>query len=306
MLSVACATGEEPYSIAMRLLEAGLPPGSFSVRAGDISAASLAVAREGAFSRNSFRTGFDEARFGKFFEALPGGRRRVVDDIRGLVEFRAINLVDRSGELPASDVIFCRNALIYFADGTRRDVLARLGLALAGDGMLFLGPVEPPVALECGFASAGLPMAFACVKAGSPPELRAAPVPPPRCRPARPAGRRKPEGLPPRAPAAPVPLPPPEADSLEAARALADSGKEAQAGEMLDRLAASLSPTPGLFCLRGVVSDALGRSDLAEASYRKALFLDPGHAESLAHLALLLDLAGRPSDPLRRRALQSR
>lgn len=78
------------------------------------------------------------------------------------------------------------------------------------------------------------------------------------------------------------------------------------AADMLDRLAASLPPTPDLFCLRGVVSDALGRSDLAEASYRKALYLDPGHSESLAQLALLLDLSGRPSHHLRRRALASR
>ena len=60
---------------------------------------------------------------------------------------------------------------------------------------------------------------------------------------------------------------------------------------MLDRLAASADPD--FFCLRGVVSGALGRGDLAEADYRKALYLDPSHREALAHLTLLLELAGR-------------
>ena len=71
---------------------------------------------------------------------------------------------------------------------------------------------------------------------------------------------------------------------------------------MLDRLPASADPD--FFCLRGVVSGALGRSDLAEAYYRKALYLDPSHHESLTHLSLLLELDGRAaaSAPLRRRA----
>jgi chemotaxis protein methyltransferase WspC len=73
---------------------------------------------------------------------------------------------------------------------------------------------------------------------------------------------------------------------------------------MLDRLSASVDPTPDLFCLRGVVSDALGLGDLAEKYYRKALYLDPSHRESLAHLALFLELNGRTeaAGRLRRRA----
>ena len=65
VLSLPCATGEEPFSIAMCLLEAGLA--RFKVRAGDISENSLAIAREATYRRNSFRTGFDESRFGKYF-----------------------------------------------------------------------------------------------------------------------------------------------------------------------------------------------------------------------------------------------
>ncbi len=306
ILSLPCATGEEPFSIAMRLLETGLAPGRFKIKAGDISENSLAVARTATYRRNSFRTGFDEARFGKYFEDLRGGTRRVSDEVRDRVDFQMMNLADPSALLPQSDVIFCRNALIYFSGETQLAVVGRLGAVLGDDGLLFLGPVEPPVALQCGFATAGFPMAFACVKKTGDLELPALPhVRAPR-RPARSSQANK-KPAPPSRPAsavrppAVVPVEIPE-DSLEAARSLADAGKEESAAAILDRLAPSVDPD--FFCLRGVVSGALGRSDLAEAYYRKALYLDPSHQEALAHLTLLLELGGRSTAAaqLRRRA----
>jgi chemotaxis protein methyltransferase WspC len=95
--------------------------------------------------------------------------------------------------------------------------------------------------------------------------------------------------------------PPP--DALEAARALADAGDEWAAADLLDDVAATAHPTSELFCLRGVVSEALGLGDVAEAYYRKALYLDPTHFETLAHLSLLLQMDGRASaaNRLRRR-----
>ena len=305
ILSLPCATGEEPFSIAMRLLEDGLE--NFKIRAGDISEVSLAAARTATYRRNSFRSGFDEPRFGKYFENLRGGVRRVSDEVRAMVDFQMINLADPAAMLPQSDVIFCRNTLIYFSGETQRAVLARLGAVLSDDGLLFLGPVEPPVALQCGFATAGLPMAFACVKNAAATE--SLPLPnrrptdprrPTRSRPVLPKKTAPPF----RAASAsrlPVTVEPP-GDSLEAARALADVGEEESAAAMLDRLSASADPD--FFCLRGVVSGALGRTDLAETYYRKALYLDPSHHEVLSHLTLLLELDGRTTAAaqLRRRA----
>jgi chemotaxis protein methyltransferase WspC len=75
---------------------------------------------------------------------------------------------------------------------------------------------------------------------------------------------------------------------------------------MLDALTTSETPSSELFCMRGLVSEALGRQELAETFYRKALYLDPAHYESLAHLAELLELQNRSAAaaPLRRRANQ--
>lgn len=303
VLSLPCATGEEPYSLAMCLLEAGLAPAQFSIRAGDISHLSLAHARAAEYRRNSFRAGFDEARFGKYFDPLGDDHRRVAARVRELVDFERMNLVRPATPLPPSQVIFCRNALIYFDPETQRAALANLRAALSADGMLFLGPVEPPVALQCGFGSAGLPMAFACVK--QPDEspravLRPAPVPARRS-PLVTTATPRPQAVVPLRQPLPVPVP---LGSLEQARALADAGNAVAAAAMLDDMAATAVPEPEYFCLRGVVSEALGCRELAEACYRKALYLDPAHYETLAHLAALLEVLGRSESAaqLRRRA----
>ena len=303
ILSLPCATGEEPYSLAMWLAEAGA--GRFRILAGDISERSLATARAACYRRNSFRSGFDEERFGKYFEQVGDGSRRVCGAIRSMVDFESMNLAGPQTPIPPADVIFCRNALIYFGVPAQIEALARLHAALSDDGILFLGPVEPPLALQCGFVSAGFPMAFACLKGPAKSEEPAPamlPSPGPR-------RVRKPSRLP-APPAVPACEPDPfhrdlpAADSLESARALADAGDMDAAAGMLDRLAATSGPTPGLFYLRGVLSEALGRADLAEAAYRKALYLDPAHHESLAQLSLLLELGGRAevAARMRRRA----
>ena len=87
---------------------------------------------------------------------------------------------------------------------------------------------------------------------------------------------------------------------------LADTGNEAAAADVLERLALAEPPSADFFCLRGVVSDALGQGELAGGYYRKALYLDPAHAEALAHFALLCALQGRhtAAAQLRRRANQ--
>ena len=325
VLSLPCASGEEPYSIAMCLLEAGLAPDRFQILAGDISRECLAKARAAAYGRNSFRAGFDESRFGQYFADGRQGTRKVREDICRMVEFDEMNLAGPASEIPPSDVIFCRNALIYFGSETQLAVVSRLGDALSDDGILFLGPVEPPIAMRCGFGEAGFPMSFACVKSashhpkppattsrlrpvaaqaklfalqkngatGGPPDTASSSgmgILPMRDLPSkgkmpRPQFSAKMTALsgPPAAPA----------DSINLARALADSGDAEGADAILARLADASSPTAELFCLRGVVSEVLGRGALAEAFYRKALYLDPSHYESLAHLSTLLELDGR-------------
>jgi chemotaxis protein methyltransferase WspC len=165
VLSLPCSSGEEPYSIAMALLNAGVSPERFEVGAIDISLRALARARRGVYGRNSFRGkdfGFREHYFKPCKEGFI-----LNPAVRGLVRFSQGNLLG-PGSLAGKatyDFIFCRNLLIYFDRPTQQKALVRIGELLTPTGVLFVGPAEQPLVMEHGFLPANIPMAFACRKA---------------------------------------------------------------------------------------------------------------------------------------------
>lgn len=307
ILSLPCATGEEPYSIAMHLLEAGIPPSRFIIQAGDIGSQFLEKAEQAVYGKNSFRESFDGSRFEKYFSIRPDGRKELRQSVRDLVHFQFMNLT--KGDLPASDVIFCRNALIYFHAEAQQKILQRLHATLADDGIIFFGPVEPPLALRNGFSPVSYPMAFACEKAKAlhpetPVQTRETARKtgrkiriPAKKKPA-PAQSSKPVFA---APHANNPAEPP--DSPEQVRELADRGALNEAANMLARLTSGESLSAELYCLSGTICEARGQTDAAEQFYRKAIYLEPNHTEALMHLGLLLEISGRRSAavPLRQR-----
>ncbi len=142
--SAGCSTGEEAYTIAMLISESGLFEGwDIEVLGSDINRRVLQTARRGVYRRNSFRATSDY-HLQKYFEPVPEGCYRVKDDVRRLVTFCYINLLDpgRSGFLGRMDVIFCRNVLIYFDIPSRRKVVQGLYDALNDGGYLLLGHAE--------------------------------------------------------------------------------------------------------------------------------------------------------------------
>lgn len=164
VLSVPCASGEEPYSLAMALREAGLPPERFAIEGIDISCHALERAEHGVYRKRSFREQ-DIAFRDRYFREVEGGY--LLDAaIREKVCFHPANLLgdDFTTRRAAYDFIFCRNLLIYFDRATHRRAFDRLNDLLAPAGALFVGPAEMPLAIENGFVSAELPMAFACRK----------------------------------------------------------------------------------------------------------------------------------------------
>lgn len=294
LLSLPCATGEEPYSMALTLLDAGVAPARFIIDAVDISGHALALARRAEYGRNAFR-GIDPLLRDRHFTGA-GERWRPSDAVRGQVRLRHGNLLGGDplpGE-PPYDIVFCRNVLIYFDRPTQQRALAMLKRLLKPDGLLFVGPSETALLLRDDFHSLKLPLAFAFRRgpaaAAAPPVVPRATALPPRPRPA---------GPPPRVPPRPAPPPaaraihPPAADPLAAAARLADAGRFDEAERLCGEHLRAQPESAAALHLLGLVHDARGDVERAGDCYRKALYLDPQHREALLHLALLLEQQGR-------------
>lgn len=292
LLSVPCATGEEPYSMAMAMLDAGFPSSALRIDAVDISIRALARAQGAVYGRNSFR-GSDLAFRDRHFVATAGGHSPA-DAVRRSVQFRHGNLLD--GLVAGADlydVIFCRNVLIYFDRATQDRALAVLNRLLVPRGWLFVGPSETALLSDHGFISAKLPLAFAFRKGpvpGSVIKLRASPPPSRPVRASAPAAAA-PHAVRPRA-APPATARAEAATGIERARRLADQGHLAEAAAHCEAHLREHGPTAEAFNLLGLVRDASGKTEDAADQYRKALYLDPNLHEALTHLALLLQKQG--------------
>lgn len=152
--SAACATGEEPLSLAMLLADAGLLA-RVDLIASDISAESLSRARAGRFGARALRDVDALPAAARFLARTPEGALQVPEAIRAQVEWRKVNLADAQqvARLPTCDAILCRNVLIYFSDATATRVVTSLADRLRPGGALFVGISESLLrfgtSLEC-------------------------------------------------------------------------------------------------------------------------------------------------------------
>lgn len=145
--SAACSTGQEPYSLAILLREyfPHLEGWQIRILASDVSGAALERARAGRYSQLEINRGMPSHLLVRYFHR-EGLNWHVSKDIRQMVEFREVNLVESWPALPAMDVVFLRNVLIYFDDKLRRQVLERVARQLEPDGCLFVGGAETMIA----------------------------------------------------------------------------------------------------------------------------------------------------------------
>ncbi|MGO1001298.1 CheR family methyltransferase [Lysobacter sp. CA196] len=320
LLSLPCSTGEEPYTMAMCLQDVGFPLERLSIDAVDISERALAKARRGLYGSNSFRGRELQFRERHFVAAERGWQ--LPEAVRSRVDFIQGNVLDVAF-LPGEavyDAIFCRNLLIYFDADTQIRTVAILKRLLRPQGLLFVGPAEAGLILSQGFASAQLPMAFAfrppradgggvsaamlattasalagaaakasTVKAMAKPRPAVRPRPAPVASPAQAAAEGA-EAL------------------LDAAQRLADNGEFDQAAASCQAYLQAQGPSARALYLLGLIHGAKGRNDAAEDYFRKALYMQPQHEETLMHLALLLETRGDAAAGrvLRLRAQRSR
>ena len=300
ILSIPCAGGEEPYSMAMALRDGAVPKQAFSIDAYDLSPGCIERAQAGVYGRNAFRAQ-DVAFRERYFKHVADDAYRIIDALREQVTFRQGNLLqfDTATCSRHYDVIFCRNLLIYFDKPTTRAAIANLSALLADDGMLLAGYAEVPSFCQNGFAPLQFRQAFALKKEATPPAavIQVAALPPTRAlRSVPPASRPAPARAAP-APAArprpvPVQAPQPPADLLAEARRLADRGQLREAGEKCHAHLARVPEAAEAYFMLGMINELAGKMDLADDYWRRCIYLQPDHYEALCHLSLLAERNG--------------
>ncbi|WMD21661.1 protein-glutamate O-methyltransferase CheR [Achromobacter seleniivolatilans] len=313
VLSVPSSTGEEPYSIAMALLDAGVPAPRFHVDAVDISERVIDFARHAVFGRNSFRGDDLAFRERHFTESADGYQLSAL--VKERVRFRQGNLFDSYLLLGVApyDFVFCRNLLIYFDAPTQERAVQVLRRHTREDGVIFVGPAETSLltARRLPAVPAARSFAFFAQALPAPAELPAVSKPivhawtPPRRPVAQTPVARLPVPHAAIAPATPIQAmaPAPAASSLPASaqasqaslrqiETLADQGRVQEALNQCRAYIDIHGASAEALYLSGLLQDAAGDARQAQAAYRKALYLEPGHREALLHLAALVASEG--------------
>lgn len=143
--SMPCSTGEEPYSIAIYLLEhwPGMADADVEIIGSDINSAVLDSAREGLFTDYALRS-TPPAIVAKYFKQVSDTTHRLLPEIREAITFTQVNLSnpDETRSYRGFDIVFCRNLLIYFDSTSRREAVECLYGALNPGGYVFLGHSE--------------------------------------------------------------------------------------------------------------------------------------------------------------------
>jgi chemotaxis protein methyltransferase WspC len=331
ILSAGCSTGEEVYTLAIVLREAGFSPGQFTILGTDAGRRGLDFARTGAYSSRSFRETDPGVTAACDRWHLPDGEdRRVRDELRAGIEFRWANLAQLdflAGEQPF-DVIFCRNVLIYFHEAARRLAVRNMRRLLHPEGVLFSAAAEARIFVEAGFRGMGneCPSAFQCSddSSGETVEVQAAA----RLQAGTPAKPKNSEAItkarsaseesafplhqrtfladrdhgymvPDMVPAsgfndwnAKTPQGALGLDILLAAEQAANDGHLEEADLLCGQVLAEDPASVGAHYLRGVVRQSQGILIEAQRSFEKALYLEPKHYQALVHMMLLADQRG--------------
>ena len=302
-LSIACATGAEPFSIAATALAAGVPADRVDVLAIDPNPDALRQAREGALGRLAAR-GEIPGWAGGSVRVGPDGMPEVAPAVRDRVRFVAGRAPEALPE-PATggfDAVFCRNLAIYLTTEARRTIGARLAELVRPGGLLFLGHAErlTHFGIEDRFAAAdaGHPGAFAAERRSAPQRTAAAPERTHGPRPGPPAAA---ERVPAGRAAAPAPGSATSAVAVRPAsapatvadvRAMADRGDLRDVLDAARRLHDSGNREVALLELLGTLHLALGELTPAEDALRSAVYLEPGNAAALIQLGVLAERRG--------------
>jgi chemotaxis protein methyltransferase CheR len=148
----ACSTGQEPYTVAMVVRDPSVVPAGWTTQiiATDLATNVLERAKLGRYNQFEVNRGLPATLLVKYFQKQ-GTEWQVKDDLRSMIDFKQLNLIEPWPSLPTTDVVFLRNVLIYFDVETKRRILAKVRKLLRPDGYLFLGGAETTLNLDDAF-----------------------------------------------------------------------------------------------------------------------------------------------------------
>ena len=310
LLSVPSSTGEEPYSMAIALLEAGLHPKQFAIDAIDISHRSLAKAKRAVYTKNSFRGDAWTGRERYFQQTAEG--YELCKPVRGLVNFQQGNVMTCLTLIQKKyDIIFCRNLLIYLQSETCSQVLAAIDRLLIPGGLLFVGASDTGKIVADQYASVRQPFTFAYRK--SKPSLpQQAPLNITQLR-QMPSQLITPQTIEsqslgvknysapdteqikesdPSASSKDLSPEPTSSLDLQTVKKLADDGRDAEAITLCNSYLARHPTSAVAYTLLGELYQAHQQNAQAERCFQRAIYLEPTSYEALVHLALLKENQG--------------
>ncbi len=335
-LSLPCSTGEEPYSIAITLLDAGLSEQAIHVDAIDVSGRSLEKARLGLYGAESFRGKDMDFSFRQSFFEAQGEKFQICAALRQIVHFQKGNLLAPAflAKEDPYDVIFCRNVLIYLGAAAKNQAVSLLERLLSVSGIMFVGHAERPAFVGAPFEWIQESGVFACRRAtalqrvagladrqhGKTGKMAAPDVPLPQ-KPVAPYVPTFERRHPSQANVAPaktgstrIEVAPPARVSQERrhapdtmmqtlarARQFADQGQLTEALALCDSVLKTEAAHVHAHFLKGLIYQALRDDRRAEEWFNKAVYLDPNHEDALSYLAALAEFRGDPGKAARLR-----
>lgn len=280
VLTAPCSTGEEPYSIAITLLESGLSTKQFQIDAIDISQVALEKAKRATYTKRAFRgeTAINPA----YFQAVDD-RYQARSHIRQTVQFVRKNLLEPHSLLGQQyHIIFCRNLLIYLDESARSQLIKSLDEALSFSGLLFVGSAETLQISFENYQPISHPAAFAYrkVKPPLPIPLKELLVPSPK----------------------PKPIPLVASSNLEEAKQLLNRGQLIEAAQRCEAHLAVDRTNANAYLLLGKICQELNQPQQAEQAFQKAIYLNPNFYDALIELAVLKEQQGDISTATRLKA----
>ncbi len=318
-----CSTGEEPYSVAMTVLDILPDPGSWSIRilGTDLNEVALRRAARGWYPEQKLAC-VDRQHLRRYFEPEKDGYR-LGDDVRRLIRFRRHNLVKDPlpvESLGGCDAVFCRNVIIYFTHDTAKFVIERFFDVINPGGYLFLGHSETLWKMSTMYSLVEIGDAFIYRKP-SPGQgsrrfipdrrLRRAGLPPgvehdrrlagrDRRRDSQ-AGRPEPERQeqPQERRQEDEPAPPSSQKVKEKARQYISRGEFGKAVSLINQALAPAAADAETYFLLGLAHEKANEPEAAREDFRRALFLDANLSLAYFHLASVLEQAGELKSAIR-------